>query len=135
MSPTVDLLNIIFTATDRITRKHHFRDLLRTYYDQLTNNLRKLGSDPEELFPYGAFINELKECGNYAFLISPLMVQLCMVESNDEQNSNGTSDHSAQNGMEFHAVKGISERYQQLFSERMCDCVDDLVKFGYYRKS
>lgn len=135
VSPAIDLLNFIFTSTDKKTRKHHFRDLLRAYYNQLTNNIRKLGSQPEKLFPYEAFINELKECGNFAFLITPLIVQLCVVDPNDVNNLNEICEESTEDDKQFDLVQGLSKPSQLLFNERILDCIEDLVQFGYYRKS
>lgn len=135
MSPAIDLLLILFTATDKSLRKHHFRDLLRAYYDQLTNNIRKLGSDPEKLFPYKALVSELKESGNFAFLVAPLMTQICVVDPNDVTNLDDIYNESTENGEKFELVQGLSSRSQILYNERICDHIEDLVKYGYYRKS
>lgn len=135
VSPAIDLLLILFTATDKSLREHHFKDLLRAYHDTLTNNIRKLGSDPEKLFPYQALVNELKECGIFAFLVAPLMAQICVVDPNDVTNLDDIYDKSTENAEKFDVVQGLSSRSQLLFNERICDYIADLVKFGYYRKS
>lgn len=135
VSPAIDLLNLIFTSTDKSTRKHHFRDLIRAYHDQLTNNIRKLGSQAENLFPYKAFVNELKECGNFAFLIAPIIIQISVVDPDDVTNSDEIGKESTEGDKEFDLVQGLSARSQSLFNERIIDCIEDLVQFGYYHES
>lgn len=135
VSPAIDLLNLIFTSTDKNTRKNHLKDLLRTYHNQLTNNIRKLGSQPEKLFPYKAFVTELKKCGNFALSIAPLMIQICVADPNDVNDLDEICEESTDGNKKFDLVQGLSKHSQSLFNERVCDCIEDLVKFGYYRKS
>lgn len=91
-----------------------------------------MGSQPEKLFPYEEFVNELKECGNFAFLIAPIIIQICVVDPKDVNNL----DEICRKGDEpFDLVQGLSERSQSLFEERITGCIEDLVNFGYYHKS
>lgn len=134
VSPVIDLLNFIFSSTDKNTRKQHFVELLRTYHDQLTNNIRKLGSEPEKLFPYKALVNELKECGNYAFLMAPILIQVCVVDPSDVSNLDKICEEDTENDKEFDLIQGFSKRAQTLFNDRVTGCIEDLVQFGYYHK-
>lgn len=72
----MDLLYNIFTCTDRTLRDSEFDNLLCMYYDQLTSNIRKMGSDADELYSYDDFMDGLRICGNFALLTAPMLLLL-----------------------------------------------------------
>lgn len=51
-SPAVDLIDFIFTTSDKELRAKHYHSLIRLYYDQLALNIRLLGSDPAKIFTF-----------------------------------------------------------------------------------
>lgn len=104
--------------------------MIRTYHKQLTLNIRKLGSDPDVLFPYETLKSELKLCGNFAAAISPMLVQICSVDAKDVVNLNELGEEN----QEIDLIQGLSENAQVLYEERINELLEDLAKFGYFHK-
>lgn len=61
------------------------------------------------------------------------MIQICVVDPNDMTNLDEICEEGDSDKL-FDLVQGLSERTQSLFAERITDCLEDLVKFGYYSK-
>lgn len=52
--PVLDLLYLVYSCTDRDMRDRHLDALMREYHDELSSALRRLGSDPEQVYPWQA---------------------------------------------------------------------------------
>lgn len=130
-SPATDLLYNLFTSTDKRTREKEFGQLIRTYHKQLSHNIRKLGSDPEVLFPFDALKNELKLCGNFALVIAPMLIEICAVDPKDLIDLNEACNDGDQ---QIELIQGLSKNAQLLYDELINGLLEDLTKFGYYHE-
>lgn len=65
-SPATDLCYTLFCATTYEMRLKHYDELIREYYDSLSNTLRKLDCDANVLFPYEVLLDHIKRFGKYA---------------------------------------------------------------------
>lgn len=135
-SPTIDLLYNLFSSTDKKTRDADFGHLMREYHNQLSSNIRKMGSDPEKLFPYEAFKAELKSSGNIGFLLVPMLIQVSLAESNAISDLDQLCEEStdANEEKKWDIIQGFSESGQLIFHKRINECIGDLVEHGYFRK-
>lgn len=127
----MDLLYNLFTSTDKKTRETEFGNLIRTYHEQLSENVRKLGSDPDVLFPFETLKNELKSCGNFAVCVVPMLIQICLVDAKDVVDLNEAM-YEGNEKLDF--IQGFSESAQILYDERINDLLEDFTKFGYFHK-
>lgn len=84
--PVLDLLYNIFSSTDTSFRDQHYEKLLQTYYSSLSDTIRKLGSDPDKLYTYENFENQLRKFGRYALLCAPLIIGITVAGPNDVSN-------------------------------------------------
>lgn len=73
-SPALDLYHNIFGATDKALRDHHYEQLLEAYYASLSGIVRKLGSNPDQLFTYADLKSELLKFGEYALICTTLVM-------------------------------------------------------------
>lgn len=62
-SPALDIMFFTYSCTTQDLREQHFNDLLQAYHRSAANLIQAFGSDPEEVFPYSALLNELKQFG------------------------------------------------------------------------
>lgn len=68
-SPILDLSFLIYSCTLKSFRDQYFDDMLKSYYSELNNTIKLLGSDPDKIYPWDLFMQEVK----YSFLkIVPL---------------------------------------------------------------
>lgn len=110
--------------------------MLREYYEQLSSNIRKMGSDPEKVFPYDAFKKELKLCGSIGFLMAPMIIENSQVDAKDVSNLDDICEKMA-NGKDRHTlniIQGLSDSAQLVYNERVNGLIGDLVEHGYFQK-
>lgn len=136
-SPTTDLLYNLFSSTDKKARDESFGDLIREYYDQLSSNIRKMGSDPDKLFPYEAFKKELKLSGNLAYLITPMIIEVSLAEAKDVSNLDKMCEELANGNGEqnMNLIQGLSNSAQIIYHKRINESIDDLTRHGYFQKN
>lgn len=135
-SPATDLLYNLFSSTDKKTRDDDFGNLVREYHEQLSNNIRKMGSDPEKIFPYAALENELKLSGNIGFLMTPMLIEISQAEAKDVSNLDEICEEMANGNGEqkLNLIQGLSDSAQLLYNKRLNECIGDLVNHGYFQK-
>lgn len=64
-SPALDISFFVYSCTSQQLREKHYDDLLKAYHNSLSDMLRDLGSDPEELFSYADLQKELHEYARF----------------------------------------------------------------------
>jgi len=64
-SPALDISFFIYSCTDQDLREKHYEDLLKAYHASLSGLVKSFGSDPNEVFPYSALIDEMKRSARF----------------------------------------------------------------------
>lgn len=134
-SPAVELMYCIFTSTDKATRDKEFENLLRLYYERLTMNVRKLGSDLNALYTFEQLKKELPLCGDLLLLMLPTMIQLSLVEARNASDVDDTFDVCIRGVVRPDLLVGLDVNSQREYKKRINDCIEDLVKLGCFQKS
>lgn len=124
MSPAIDLIYHIFTATDKPLRDAEYMNLLRYYHDSLSHMIKQLGSDPNKLFTFDNLLDEMKMCGNFAFIWAPMVIAFSLADSDKIINDNNQSSE---------LIMTLSDRRAVLeFEKRINGTIGDLVDLGYF---
>lgn len=69
-SPAVDVSTVIYACTTQDLRLVHYDELLKYYHDELSLQIEELGSDPMRLYPWNAFMDDIKKFSCYGLLCS-----------------------------------------------------------------
>lgn len=128
--PALDLLYNIFSATDKEFRAKHYNTLLKTYHSTLSENIRKLGSDPNKLYSYETLEQQLRKFGEFALLFGPMIIQIKVANAKDI----GCLDEYAElveKGEEPDLLKDYDEETQIEYTRLINDLFTDLVNYGY----
>lgn len=59
-SPVLDLAFLVYACSDKATLDEHFDDMLKTYHSTLSSAIKALGSDPEKIYPWFLFQEEVE---------------------------------------------------------------------------
>lgn len=135
VSPAIDIVYNLFTSTDKAFRDKEYENLLQIYYETFSNTVKLLGSDPKKLFTFDDLQSELKEFGNYAFLLVPINTQMTQADSNDLINwdERGNNMGNEESRLEF--ITGLNEQAQLEYNRRLNEFFEDAVdKLGYYHE-
>lgn len=116
-------------------RDEHYQDFLNVYYEELTTFIRKLGSDPEKLFPRDAFENHLKLFGHFGLLMAMMTLPLFTSDTKNTPNMDELAEQFVKMGEsnevdenDFHFTK---IRNQDRYNARILGVCNDMVEFGY----
>ncbi|XP_014237990.1 uncharacterized protein LOC106659802 [Trichogramma pretiosum] len=60
-SPVLDLSFLMYSCTEKPLRDQHFDNLLKIYHDELSRVVSLLGSDPQKVYSWATFMNEVQE--------------------------------------------------------------------------
>lgn len=132
-SPALDLLYYLFSATDKDTRDKEFKNLLKLYHSTLSTTVKRLGSDPEKVFPFDQLEREMKKHGKYAVIMCPVLLQIMMANAADVQNMDELSKDMDKNGKEtITLVKAFDKETQDAYNKRVKGLMTDIVKYGLY---
>lgn len=131
-SPATDLMYSIFSSTDKATRENEFENLLRIYYKRLATNVRKLGSDPNVLYPYEQLKREVQLCGDFLLVTLPMMIQLSFVEARDAGDVDDAFDVCVRGAVRPDLLVGLTANAQVAYRQRINDCIGDLDDLGCF---
>lgn len=131
-SPALDLHYNLFSSTDKKLRDKEYQNLIKYYHQSLSDIVRKLGSDPNKVFPFDELQKSLKKAGKFAFVFSPILTQIMLADSKDIPDLDEMSAAMSTEDVEF--VRGFDEKTQLYYNERMNDLMSDLIEYGYYWK-
>lgn len=134
-SPVVDLHYNLFTATDKELRDKEYENLLDLYYATLSQNITKMGSDPEKLISRAEFHRQLKRFGNFVLLTAPMIIQIALAKPKDIPNLDELWEQFANGDGETPEWVNFGEEDQEkLYIERIEEVVADVLKYDYFRK-
>lgn len=92
--------------------------------------IRKLGSDPNKLYPNDIFQMQLRKFGEYALLMAPLIISIRVAKEADVSNLDEFAKLIEQ-GKDAEMIHKFEGETQQQYSRLVNDLITDLVNFGY----
>lgn len=82
-SPVIDLAIFIYGCTDKSLWDEHFEKLLKDYHNELSISIGLLGSDPEKLYPWDTFMNEVKEQFIFGVTFALEMIPMSLLDDSE----------------------------------------------------
>ncbi|XP_031625367.1 uncharacterized protein LOC116342037 [Contarinia nasturtii] len=125
-SPVLDLVIYLFCSATKELRDQHYDEFLKIYHNSLSDLLKRLGSDPEKLFPYEELLNQLKQFGKYVVFVAVIFIQIMFADEDsipnvsDEQSDKLTDDFFQ-----------ISDESKPAYRKHVLDLFIDLDRLGY----
>lgn len=126
-SSVLDLHFHLFSSTTKQLRDQSYQDLLKVYHTALCDIVRKLGSDPETIFPFSDLMNELRACGKYALIMGVMLVPFVNSEDGDVVDMEDYSERFA-NG---EIVPLFKKNSGTVYTKVVNDVVGDIISYGY----
>lgn len=129
-SPIVDLVYNIFNSTDKEFRQREYHNLLIHYHKQLAAMIRRLGSDPDILYPWSEFQRQQKTFGKYAFLMCPMLLPMIVADVKDIPDMDEVVAKMVNNEDVELISPNFDEETLRKMSKRINDVFIDLVELG-----
>ena len=95
--------------------------------------VKLLGSDPDKLFTYDDLLVELKRCGVYALLMTPILLQISQADSSEIPNMDEMFDKAVEGEGKLDMVTSLSAKGQLECDRRLNEVFEDVINLGYYQ--
>ncbi|XP_043248872.1 uncharacterized protein LOC122395399 [Colletes gigas] len=82
-SPIVDLSTCIYACTEKTLWDKQFDELLKIYYNELSDTITLLGSNPESLYSWDTFMSEVKEQFIFGAIFAMEIIPLSLLDESD----------------------------------------------------
>ncbi|KAM7346423.1 pinkman isoform 1-T2 [Cochliomyia hominivorax] len=129
-SPIIDLLYFIMSSTTREFRQQHFQETLDLYHSAAVEHIKKLGSDPDIVFPRAAFNEEFKKKGAIGLIFSMIVLPILTTKSEDIPDLEKLSEKVSA-GHSTDAMKaGFIGTKSTLFNERLRGVIMDTIDWN-----
>lgn len=115
-SPVLDIIYLIYSATDSKFRKAHMSDLLDIYYNTMKQFLQYFEMDVATIYAKNNFLKDFYDTIDYGLMISLFLLPLCFVNDDNVPDFN-------------HDVKG-SVVVNSNLKERIRDTFNDFIDMG-----
>lgn len=128
-SPALDLLYYMFISTNKSLRAENYNKLLKVYYQNLSDHIKRLGGNPDNLFTFQNLLQQLKKFGKFGVLFSTLLLQIILRESSELPDM----DQMAQSLKDDVNTKFdfSSDKSYQVYKTRISDVLRDAFDYGY----
>ncbi|KAJ3649966.1 hypothetical protein Zmor_021679 [Zophobas morio] len=81
-SPVYDLSYFLFTSISEVDIKD-FDEIVELYYRSLSDSLREMGSDPNQMFPYEELLKQWKTYSLFGLMMMPNIINICLSEQDE----------------------------------------------------
>lgn len=130
--PVIDLLYNIFSSTDKPFRDQHYENLLKTYYQSLSDTIRKLGSDPNKLYTWENLQMQMVKYSDYALVMALILIPAKVAKAKDVFNLDEYAE-MLDRGVEADIFGQFDEGTQKEYSRQINGLLTDLVNYGYVK--
>lgn len=140
-SPVTDIVYYLFCCTSKKLRDQHYDNIINVYYRSVSKMIKKLvkykivlmatfyfhyflnrlGSNPDELFPYGALKAQLKRFGKFGLLYAMMLLNVTTASIETIDVNANVNDQ----------LKHLFATPTEIYKERMRDVAIDIDRLGY----
>lgn len=82
-SPVLDLSTTFYSCTDKALWDEKFDILLQFYYNELFNTITLLGSDPNNIYSWDMFMNEVKEQFVFGMIFAMEIIPMALLDESE----------------------------------------------------
>lgn len=104
---------------------------MKHYHHSLSEAICRLGSDPEKLFSYVDFENELKKLGSFVLLMATYAMEMILANAEDIPDLDELSEELANDGKHMNLYGVMSDEQNREYDQRMNDLFDDFIEMGF----
>ncbi|XP_052866192.1 uncharacterized protein LOC128272426 [Anopheles cruzii] len=127
-SPALDISFFVYSCTSQALREAHYQELLDAYYGALSEMLRDLGSNPEDIFPYSELKRELQQYARFGVGMGIESIPFSLLGESDVPDLNQITSEKAIPIEEIWILRPIESQAGRL---RLTDMFHHAIDMGY----
>ncbi|XP_052132910.1 uncharacterized protein LOC113208855 [Frankliniella occidentalis] len=125
--PVLDIAYLLYCCTVREFRDKHLDKLLREYHDQLSANLRRLGSDPDKVYSRETMQAQLRERMRFGLGMAVMTVPLFLADSDEIPDM----DEQFDKGADMKEVMDVESKSAPERNKRISDVLEEMMERGW----
>jgi thiamine kinase-like enzyme len=87
-SPVLDVVFIFYACTTKDLRDKHYEELIQYYYEVLSKQIKELGSNPDEVYSWSLYKEEVKKYSYFGLAFSFESTPMIILDADDEIEMN-----------------------------------------------
>ncbi|XP_073833395.1 uncharacterized protein [Musca autumnalis] len=127
-SLAVDISFFIYSCTSHELRENHYEELLRAYHESACDLIKDLGADPESVFSWQSFLDELKEFARFGCGMGIESLPMSMLEEDEIADLDEISADSVL--VDVWNLKPFQEQHKR---QRIADMFKHAIDQGYVK--
>ncbi|XP_055302585.1 uncharacterized protein LOC129568559 [Sitodiplosis mosellana] len=128
-SPIIDIVYYVFCCTTKELRDAYYDELLHIYHDSLAAHMKRLGSDPETIFPYKLMMEHFRKFAKFGLVLSTVLLPMITSEIGSGLDLDGMGDKASGDGT--NSDNFISEESRNKLNKRLRDVIIDMARLEY----
>lgn len=132
-SPALDLSCYIMNTTDKAFRAAHLDDLLHVYHQAASAQISAFGSDPERLYPWTTFAEQMRRFGYYGAMLTPMALPVLLSAPENIKTLDEVSIKSQQASADKNDAQmaTMTDDVKIVYCQRLKECIRDARAYGW----
>ncbi|XP_063704718.1 uncharacterized protein LOC134834102 [Culicoides brevitarsis] len=127
-SPALDISFFIYSCTTQELREKHYEDLLQAYHAGMTEQLRVVGLQAKEVFPYEALLEEMQQRACFGVGMGIESIPFSVLEDDEAGDMDAIEGDEAVDVTTVWILKPIKNKEGR---QRLADMFKHAVQMGY----
>ncbi|KOC63170.1 hypothetical protein WH47_02679 [Habropoda laboriosa] len=129
-SPILDLATFVYACTDKTMWDTQFDMLLKFYYDELSKTITLLGSNPENVYSWNTFMNEVKEKFVFGMIFTMEITPMCLLDDSDAFDLDLIKGDKAVDISDVWTLLNVKSQSGRL---RLTNIIEHAVQKGFFK--
>ncbi|KAE8751674.1 EcKinase 2 [Frankliniella occidentalis] len=125
--PVLDIAYLVYCCTVREFRDKHLDKLLGEYHDQLSANLRRLGSDPDKVYSRETMQAQLRERMRFGLGMAVMTVPLFLADPDEIPDM----DEQFEKGADMKEMLKVETKSAPERNKRISDVLEEMMERGW----
>lgn len=132
-NPTCDVLYMIFSCTDHVTRQSHYHEWIDYYHTELDKSLSNFGTNAETMYPKELLYADLKKFSKVFFATAIMLFSILIRKPEDAAKIKNAMEKEGdlENVAESLQTTKLDADSVALFKSKVMGLVDSYREFGY----
>ncbi|XP_060806478.1 uncharacterized protein LOC106135581 [Amyelois transitella] len=132
-NPVNDLMYLLFSSTDHITRHEHFYEWLDYYHSEMDKSLNNFDLKASDVYPREQLDADLRRYSKVSFCTAIMVFNVLIRQSEDASKMKEAMSSNAElkELMETVQSANLNPEYVVLFKNKMENLIDSYNEFGY----
>ncbi|XP_031627331.1 uncharacterized protein LOC116343428 [Contarinia nasturtii] len=129
-SPIIDIIYFLFCCTTKELRDNYYEEMLNVYHVNLSTHMRRLGSNPDKLFPFTMLLEHCRKFAKFGLILSTALLPIMTSDDGNQINFDELAE-DVKRGKELDENLFATANSRNEYYARLRDVVIDMIELEY----